>query len=98
MNDLDDLPRMEELEMMLKRKEVSTFSVAPPDDEKVLKNKEAEIPSTGADEKTEQPDEKSLPTDVDLSMIEETCEAEVEIPVGIPPEPPSLVTPDDETE
>jgi len=47
LNDLDDLPRMEELEMMLKRKEASSFVGNVVDDESLSMTKEtseAEIP------------------------------------------------------
>lgn len=78
LNDLDDLPRMEELEMILKVKEPPSFTES------------ISAGSIGlekiAEEKIEKEDAKPLPED----------EAKTEIPVKIPPESSTQVSPEDE--
>jgi segregation and condensation protein B len=98
LNDLDDLPKMEELEMILKRKEASTFSVTPEDEERNFEKIEADVSVRGEDEKIQKTEEKSSPPEENVSMTEETSQAEEEIPITVSQEPPSQVSPEDEAE
>lgn len=67
----------------------------PPMAEKFEKT-EAESSAKGEKEKTEEEEVKFSPREVNLSMTEEITEAE--IPIAVPPEPPSQVSPEDEAE
>jgi segregation and condensation protein B len=105
LNDLDDLPRMEELEMILKRKEAS-FATNPTDEKSLsrtdppmaekFEKTEVESSAKVEKEKTEEEELEFSPREVNLSMKEEITEAE--IPIAAPPEPPSQVSPEDEAE
>ncbi|MGB8658146.1 MAG: SMC-Scp complex subunit ScpB [Candidatus Zixiibacteriota bacterium] len=86
LNDLDDLPRMEELEAILKRREVSALPLELAESEKAFEKAGPEEPSTPEELKTEVVEEKAIETD------------QTEIPVTIPPDPPSSLSPDDETQ
>lgn len=88
LNDLDDLPRMEELEAMLKRKEASTFSVAPVDNEETFKKIEVENSSTHEEERVEKVEE----------TFSEESEDKAEISIRVTEELLSPVLPKDETE
>jgi segregation and condensation protein B len=98
LNDLDDLPKMEELEMILKRKESSIFSTDNVSDETKFEKIEVEGSTKGEEERTEEGKEKSFHSELNGSMTEETSEAEAETPIAVPPEPTSHVSTDDEAQ
>jgi segregation and condensation protein B len=86
LNDLDDLPKMEELEAILKRKETSTFDLEPMEMER--KPEETETPAQSLNETVEET-EKNSP---------ETSEAEAPIPMNVPSDSSSPLPTEDETQ
>jgi len=82
LNDLDDLPKMEELEAMLKRKEASTFSLELAENEEKFEKIGAEIFPINQSEET---GEAKTPSDVSE-----------ELPPNPPLEPSSPLPPSDE--
>ncbi len=105
LNDLDDLPRMEELEMMLKRKEASSFPTNPVDDEKTFEKIEAQNTSGVMEKKIAETEEESFSPEVSappltmiLPIIEKQDQVETEIPINLPPESSKQVSPKDEAE
>jgi segregation and condensation protein B len=82
LNDLDDLPKMEELEAMLKRKEASTFSLELAENEEKFEKIGADIFPVNQSEET---GEAKTPSDVSE-----------ELPPNPPPEPSSPLPPSDE--
>lgn len=98
LNDLDDLPKMEELEMILKRKESSIFSTDNVSDETKFEKIEVEGSTKGEEERTEEGEEKSFHSEENGSMTEETSESEAETRIAVPPEPTSYVSTDDEAQ
>ena len=82
LNDLDDLPKMEELEAMLKRKEDSNFSLELAENEEKFEKIGAEIFPINRSEET---GEVKTPSDVSE-----------ELPPSPPAEPSSLLPPPDE--
>jgi segregation and condensation protein B len=84
LNDLDDLPKMEELEAMLKRKEASDFSLElAENDEKFEKIGKDIFPPNQPEETKE---------------TETTCDITEEHPSSPPPEPTTPLPPSDEAQ
>lgn len=105
LNDLNDLPRMEELEMMLKRKETSSFPTNPVDDEKAFEKIEDQNNNGVMEGKIAETEEESFspevpapPLAVNLPFIEKQDQSETEIPINLPSESSPKVSPKDEAE
>ncbi len=88
LNDLDDLPKMEELEAILKRKESSTFDFEPMEVETKIEKMETETPHRTTEETIEETEKR----------ISETGETETEIPIIIPLDSSPSISPEDETQ
>lgn len=84
LNDLDDLPKMEELEAMLKRKEASNFTLELAENEEKFEKIGAEIFPIN---KSAETGEAKTPSDVSE-----------ELPQSLPPESSSPPPPPDETQ
>jgi segregation and condensation protein B len=88
LNDLDDLPKMEELEAILKRKEASTFDLEPMEMERKPEVSETETSTQTLSETVEETEKNSL----------ESGETEAPIPITIPLESSSPLPSEDETQ
>ena len=86
LNDLDDLPKMEELEAILKRKEASTFDLEPREMDRTLE--ETEIPDKIPEETVEETEKTSL----------EISETQTPIPLTIPSDSSNPLPSEDETQ
>jgi segregation and condensation protein B len=88
LNDLDDLPKMEELEAILKRKEAATFDLEPVEMERKPEESGTETSALTLNETVDET-EKNSP---------ETGETENPIPITIPTESSSPLPTEDETQ
>lgn len=88
LNDLDDLPKMEELEAILKRREAPVFDLEPMGVEPKPEEAEAENFQVNPDQTIEETEESSS----------ESGEAEAQIPTTIPLDSSSPLPSEDETQ
>ena len=86
LNDLDDLPKMEELEAILRRKEASTFDLEPMEMERKLEETETSVQTLN--QTVEETEKNSL----------ETSETEISIPITIPSDSSHPLPSEDETQ
>lgn len=86
LNDLDDLPKMEELEAMLKRKEASAFSLELMETE----SKQEKMATETSDGTTE------IPIEETEKRSSESKEVDAEVPITIPQESSSPIPREDE--